>query len=998
LLPGRLVGDEYAPFEPAADLKSAALSLTDAPPSVSPIRGDDERAGGDVTDRALSALFTNRLPDAAAIVEAAAQEGPLAARQANDLSALYLALAARTRDPYSFFLALASAEQALQADGSLLEARFNRALALEGMAIDWEAKAAWKDYLERDSRSGWSQEAKDHLRRLETPARIANWNEIRPLVVTASLAGKESEVRELVQRDPQAAREYAEQDLLGAWGEAFVQNRTDDVRRSLTIARRIGAALSIWTGDQMLADSVAAIDKAARELRDDRLSALAAGHLAYRQALQAGMDVERAARLFTSAQHDLEKGGSPFSAWASLQAAICDFRRSRNADVQTVLDDLAATVDPRYLTLRARMLRVSGMVSITSGDYSRAIEAFSPAAALYDQTREVSHLIDILTVLATTQQFMGDPPEAWRTRARALQLVRQLPERPYLLLGETAADAFCQGQPRIAMYFLNEGLKLAEPLGDAATVTDGLRLRAEVYLRLGQEALAAADLRRSKLFLQRVPSDDLRRNLRGDILAIEGQMAARREPGRAVGLFKAALQIYEETHYRIFLSQLYQKAAQSYLALGDDVEAEAHYKAAIAERERQRAMLPDEVLRTAFFDDSPSVFSEMALFQLTRRRQADRAFDYTEQARARALLDLIQQNGGFGGMGSNESATHPLTMEAIRRALPADTAIIAYTVLRERTLAWVIQKGSFDAALLEVGSRRLDQMMRDLSGEGSSRLYRELVSPLIHKIPTGARLVFVPDQCLSRLPFAFLRSPETGRYLIEDHAFSVAPSATVLISSLQRDGRLWHTHDLNVLVVGDPAIPGMAALPGVEREMAAVRRIHAAGRVTQLAGPAATREAFLRELPKHDIVHFAGHALIDPLSPQKSRLLLSGSAGEAGALRMGELFGRPLPRTRLVVLSGCSTGTGRLSATEGPLSLARPFLADGVPAVVASLWNVDDSVAERLFTLFHEHLYAGHDPVEALRSAQLTLLRERRTWERMPPDWAAFEVFGGTHR
>src|SRR6185369_12534217 len=46
LLPGRLVGDEYAPFEPAADLKSAALSLTDAPPSVSPIRGDDERAGG----------------------------------------------------------------------------------------------------------------------------------------------------------------------------------------------------------------------------------------------------------------------------------------------------------------------------------------------------------------------------------------------------------------------------------------------------------------------------------------------------------------------------------------------------------------------------------------------------------------------------------------------------------------------------------------------------------------------------------------------------------------------------------------------------------------------------------------------------------------------------------------------------------------------------------------------------------------------------------------
>jgi len=965
-------------------------------------RGDDERAGGNATDRALLAIFTGRLPAAAAIVEATAQETPVDARQASDLSALYLALAAKTRDPYNLFLALASAEQAIQADGSLLEARFNRALALEGLAIDWEARAAWKDYQERDPSSGWGQEALDHLRQLRALMSISTSEETRSQLDAAALTGKYGALGELVRRDPQTAREYAEQDLLGSWGEAFLQNRSDAARRALDIARRIGIALSAWSGEQMPAGSVAAIDKAARELREDRLGALASGHLAYRQALQARLDVERSLRLLLTAERHLRHGGSPFAAWAALQRAICEYRQSRYTSAFATLKEVDNTAAPLDLTLRARALRVRGMIEATLADYSRAVESFSSAVALYDQAHEVPQLVDILTLLATTQQFMGDPPEAWRTRSRALLLARQLPMRPYLLLGETAADAFCLGQPRIALYFLEEGLRIAAQRGDAATLAEGLRLRAEIHLRLGAEDAAENDLRQARLSLDRIPSEELRRNLRGDILVIEGQMAARRDPGKAVELLKDALAIYEDTHYHLFLSQLYQKTAQTYLALGDDAEAEAYYKAAIAERERQRAMLPDEPLRTAFFDDAQPVFAEMAHFELVHRQQAGRAFDYTERARARALLDLLQQNANAEGVSLDEAATHPLTAEAIRQALPANTVVVAYTVLSENTLAWVIQRGSLHAALLEVGSRTLKQMVRGLRGESagrprnndpSTRLYSELISPLLREIPAGARLVIIPDQCLSRLPFALLRSPETGRYLIEDHAFSVAPSATILISSLRRDSRLWRTPDVNVLIVGDPVSPGLAVLPGVEREMAAVRRIYAASRVTELTGRSATRESFLAALPVHDIIHFAGHALIDPASPQKSQLVLGG--GASGGLRMKEIFGHPLPRTRLIVLSGCSTGAGRLSASEGPLSLARPFLSNGVPAVVASLWNVDDTTAERLFTLFHEHLHAGLDAVEALRSAQLTLLRKGDAGER-PPEWAAFEVFGGT--
>jgi tetratricopeptide (TPR) repeat protein len=502
----------------------------------------------------LVAIFSGRLPAAAVIVEATAQETPVDARQASDLSALYLALAAKTQDAYNLFLALASAERAMDADGALLEARFNRALALEELAIDWEARAAWKDYQERDPSSGWGQEAANHLRQLQAPVSISAWEETLSELDAAALTGTHSAMREFVRLDPQAAREHAEQDLLGSWGEDFLQNRPDAARRSLDIARRIGAALSELSGEQMPADSVAAIDKAARELREDRLGSLAAGHLDYRQALQAGLDVERSLRLLSTAEQHLLQGGSPFSAWAALQRAVCEFRQSRYTSVFAILKEIDHRAAPLALTLRARALRVRGMTEATLADYSRAVESFSSAAALYNRTHEVRQLVDILTLLATTQQFMGDPPEAWRTRSRALRLARQLPARPYLLLGETAADAFCLGQPRIALYFLEEGLRLAEQRGDTVTLAEGLRLRAEIHLRLGAEDAAERDLQQAKLSLDHIPSEDLRRNLRGDILAIEGQMAARRDPGKAVELLKDALAIYEDTHYHLFLS------------------------------------------------------------------------------------------------------------------------------------------------------------------------------------------------------------------------------------------------------------------------------------------------------------------------------------------------------------------------------------------------------------------------------------------------------------
>jgi CHAT domain-containing protein len=103
-----------------------------------------------------------------------------------------------------------------------------------------------------------------------------------------------------------------------------------------------------------------------------------------------------------------------------------------------------------------------------------------------------------------------------------------------------------------------------------------------------------------------------------------------------------------------------------------------------------------------------------------------------------------------------------------------------------------------------------------------------------------------------------------------------------------------------------------------------------------------------------------------------------------------------LARTRLVVLSACQTAIERSYRGEGAISIARPFIAAGVPVVVASLWTVDSDMTAELMIRFHRHRKRdGLSTVEALRQAQLDMLSSPGQQQRRPNSWAAFVAIGG---
>ena len=121
----------------------------------------------------------------------------------------------------------------------------------------------------------------------------------------------------------------------------------------------------------------------------------------------------------------------------------------------------------------------------------------------------------------------------------------------------------------------------------------------------------------------------------------------------------------------------------------------------------------------------------------------------------------------------------------------------------------------------------------------------------------------------------------------------------------------------------------------------------------------------------------------------RSGLALTGAnQGNGGILTALEAAGLDLWGTKLVVLSACDTGVGQVKNGDGVYGLRRALVLAGSESQMMSLWPVSDRSTGDLIVSYYKGLMQGQGRGEALRQAQLQMLRNKG--HRHPFYWASF--------
>jgi CHAT domain-containing protein len=144
------------------------------------------------------------------------------------------------------------------------------------------------------------------------------------------------------------------------------------------------------------------------------------------------------------------------------------------------------------------------------------------------------------------------------------------------------------------------------------------------------------------------------------------------------------------------------------------------------------------------------------------------------------------------------------------------------------------------------------------------------------------------------------------------------------------------------------------------------------------------------EMEQYGYIHFSMHGIVTPGLQAVIFSQIPGTADD-GLLTVNEIMNLRY-NARLVVLSACETGLGRIERGEGVTGLTRAVMYAGSSAAVVSLWNVDDNGTRELMKQFYKNIIQKKTgKAKALREAKQELLK---TPYRHPLFWAAFVMYG----
>ncbi len=613
------------------------------------------------------------------------------------------------------------------------------------------------------------------------------------------------------------------------------------------------------------------------------------------------------------------------------------------------------------------------------------------------------------TLLAQVFEKLNDPHAGWQHLHRALASVKSWRNQRWrhALFAQAADSVRALGEPEMALYFQDASSKAALLSGQAAAISEEYAFRSLALARLGRMAPAAAEAVRARHWLDEIVDASVRQRSEDSVLVAEAHVAGREHPAAAVDALGKAIRDRRRQGATSLLAELEFERGRLLAGLKRTEEAERSLLGAVEAIEAVSASLRAEQRRSAYLALAHEIFDEMIRFKLDIRKSPREALVFADRARVHEFLTARVNSGRHPTLGG---------LDALQARLSHKDGVLVYRALEDRLLLWLVKRDevlfrqrklpAHDLAVL-IGN--LTRSLHDPLGRtvpfGQAEvarwrdpLYAELIAPVAPALAGVERLWIVPDGPLFQLPFAVLADPVSERFLCEGRRLAKALTAGLGEETFAGASRRQTSSPESMLAVGDPEL-SRASFQDLPRLLRAREEATGAAAAypgsTVLIGAAATRGRFLAEISHQDVVHFAGHALLNREDPELSMLVLAPDVGgkSSGALYASDIERLALERTRLVVLSACRTA-GDEGTAGSFYGLARPFLAAGVPVVVGSLWEVDDASTSQFFATFHHALRQDRqDPLGALQRSQRADLKDGKSAARAVYRWAAFEVY-----
>ena len=586
------------------------------------------------------------------------------------------------------------------------------------------------------------------------------------------------------------------------------------------------------------------------------------------------------------------------------------------------------------------------------------------------------HLYELYQTRAEVYERIGQWDRAIADLELSAQYANQLSYwRGVTQVDGLLAEAFLhEGAFQPALVAINEAIEANKRIPDELYfVPRNLGIKAAILARLGDKKSSNELYEKSAdvfdALLSKVPTPSVERQLLNDLSAVyAGYFTSLSDQGRTDDAFRAIerargrVEAQGLMHHEIVPPHELSTAEQDLTKLNirllntDDSATRARILEAIYSTEQQLG-------RPTSSDDPPP--APVALGDLQH-----------ELTGSELLLEYVLDDPNSYVLAVTRNSVHRYTLQS-REMLEQEATRYRSTLKQEKT----------DPSLAQ-------------------RLYDGLLAG-IPELKDKHEVIVVPDGKLHLLPFSALIN--NGQYVLTSYLFSVVPSGTVLSMLRHRSDQVieddnpyvgvaaWisKTPPTTLLGIARRAMSGpersqLVALPESRHEVETI--------ATDLPKPstillgAQASETNFKQLPlsRYDVIHLALHGYVDPEIPDRSALVFApeNSAQNDGLLQVREIRGLHL-NADLVTLSACDTGIGPIGE-EGVENIVNAFIEAGAQSVVSTLWEVEDHATAELMTNFYANLGRHEGKADALRQAQLTMLKSGSP----PYYWAGFELDG----